>query len=115
MKKTMMEEFSTKSRLTATLLAAFLGVFGIHRMYLDRTKTAIVMLALGIAGCSIFGIYFSVMSYRIDLSAYYIDFDMMPISAIVTFIVVGAWAFVDFVFTVTGRMRDSEGRLINKW
>jgi len=113
----MMEEVSVKSRLTTTLLTAFLGVFGIHRMYLDRTKTAIAMLTLGIAGCSIFGIYFSVMSYRIDLSAYYIDFDMdmLPISASVIFIVVGAWAFVDFIFAVTGHMRDSKGRLINKW
>jgi TM2 domain-containing membrane protein YozV len=111
----MMEEVSAKSRLTTTLLAAFLGVFGIHRMYLDRTKTAIVMLTLGIAGCSIFGIYFSVMSYRIDLSAYYIDFDMLPISASVTFIVVGAWAFVDFIFAVTGRMKDRDNRPIKKW
>jgi TM2 domain-containing membrane protein YozV len=111
----MMEEVSAKSRLTTTLLAAFLGVFGIHRMYLDRARTAIAMLALGIAGCSIFGIYFSVMSYRIDLSAYYIDFDMLPISAIVTFIVVGTWAFVDFIFAVTGRMRDRDNRPIKKW
>ncbi len=111
-----MEEVSAKSRLTTTLLAAFLGVFGIHRMYLDRTRTAIVMLILGIAGCSIFGIYFSVISYyRIDLSAYYIDFDMLPISAIVTFIVVGAWAFVDFIFAVTGRMKDGDNRPIKKW
>ena len=110
-----MEEVSAKSRLTTTLLAAFLGVFGIHRMYLDRTRTAIVMLTLGIAGCSIFGIYFSVMSYRIDLSAYYIDFDMLPISAIVTFIVVGAWAFVDFILAVTGRMKDRDNRPIKKW
>ena len=111
----MMEEVSAKSRLTTTLLAAFLGVFGIHRMYLDRTRTAIVMLILGIAGCSIFGIYFSVTSHRIDLSAYYIDFDMLPISAIVTFIVVGAWAFVDFIFAVTGRMKDRDNRPIKKW
>ena len=110
-----MEEVSAKSRLTTTLLAAFLGVFGIHRMYLDRTRTAIAMLALGIAGCSIFGIYFSVTSYRIDLSAYYIDFDMLPISAIVTFIVVGAWAFVDFIFAVTGHMRDRDNRPIKRW
>ena len=113
-----MEEVSAKSRLTTTLLAAFLGVFGIHRMYLDRTRTAIVMLILGIAGCSIFGIYFSVISYyRIDLSAYHIDFDMdmLPISAIVTFIVVGAWAFVDFIFAVTGHMRDRDNRPIKRW
>ena len=111
-----MEEVSAKSRLTTTLLAAFLGVFGIHRMYLDRTRTAIVMLILGIAGCSIFGIYFSVISYyRIDLSAYHIDFDMLPISAIVTFIVVGAWAFVDFIFAVTGHMKDRDNRPIKKW
>ena len=113
----MMEEVSAKSRLTTTLLAAFLGVFGIHRMYLDRTRTAIVMLTLGIAGCSIFGIYFSVMSYRIDLSAYHINFDMdmLPISASVTFIVVGTWAFVDFIFAVTGRMKDRDNRPIKKW
>ena len=112
-----MEEVSAKSRLTTTLLAALLGVFGIHRMYLDRTKTAVVMLALGIAGCSMFGIYFSVMSYRIDLSAYHIDFDMdmLPISASVTFIVVGAWAFVDFIFAITGHMRDRDNRLIKRW
>ena len=118
MKHTIMEEVSTKSRLTTTLLAAFLSVFGIHRMYLDRAKTAIAMLALGISGCSILGIYFSVISYhRIDLSAYYIDFDMdmLPISAIVIFIVVGAWALVDFVFAVTGRMKDRDNRPIKKW
>ena len=110
-----MEEVSPKSRLTTTLLAAFLGVFGAHRMYLDKNKTAIVMLALGIAGSSILGIYFSVIRYHLDLRAYYIDFDILPILAIIIFIVVGIWAFVDFIITVSGRMRDKDNRPIKTW
>jgi len=36
-----MEEISSKSRLTATLLAVFLGVFGAHRIYLEKTLSAV--------------------------------------------------------------------------
>jgi TM2 domain-containing membrane protein YozV len=44
-----MEEISSKSRLTTTLLAVFLGVFGIHRLYLEKTVTAVVMLTMGVS------------------------------------------------------------------
>lgn len=35
---------SPKSRLVAALLAWFVGVFGIHRFYIGKTGTAVLML-----------------------------------------------------------------------
>jgi len=40
----MMEDISPKSRLATTLFALFLGEFGIHRFYLGKIGTAILML-----------------------------------------------------------------------
>ena len=87
-------DISPKSRLAATLLTWFLGIFGAHRFYVGKTGTAVVMLLLGIVGWAtiwIFGFGF------------------------IFFIAVGIWAFVDFIFAVTGHMRDKEGKLIQKW
>jgi len=39
-----MQEISPKSRLATTLLAFFLGEFGVHRFYLGKIGTAIAML-----------------------------------------------------------------------
>ena len=89
-----MEGVSNKSRLTTTLLAWFLGIFGAHRFYIGKTGTAVVMILLGVVGWAtvwVFGF------------------------GLVLLIAVGIWAFVDFIIAVTGNMRDTEGRLIQKW
>jgi len=39
-----MEEISPKSRLAVTLLAFFLGCLGIHRFYLGKIGTGVIML-----------------------------------------------------------------------
>ena len=39
-----MEEISPKSRLAVTLLAFFLGCLGIHRFYLGKIVTGVIML-----------------------------------------------------------------------
>ncbi len=47
---------SPKSRLTTTVLAAILGVFGAHRFYVGRTKSAILM-PLTIGGLGLWYLY----------------------------------------------------------
>jgi TM2 domain-containing membrane protein YozV len=86
-------DISTKSRLATTLLAWFLGIFGAHRFYIGKTETAVVMLVLGIAGLATVWVF----------------------AGIPILIAVEIWAFVDFIFAVTGNMRDKEGKLIKKW
>jgi len=42
--ETRMEEISSKSRLAVTLFAFFLGCLGIHRFYLGKIGTGVIML-----------------------------------------------------------------------
>jgi TM2 domain-containing membrane protein YozV len=86
-------DISPKSRLAATLLAFFLGEFGAHRFYVGKTGTAVVMLLLCIVGLATVWFFIGYLFL----------------------VAVGIWAFVDFIFAVVGRMRDKEGRLIQKW
>ena len=74
----LMEEpdVSPKSRLATSLLAWSLGWLGVHRFYLGKIRTGILML-LTLGG-------------------------------------LGIWTIADFVFAVSGLMRDKEGRLIRK-
>jgi TM2 domain-containing membrane protein YozV len=86
-------DISPRSRLAATLLAWFLGIFGAHRFYAGETETAVVMLVLGIVGFATLWVFVGT----------------------VILIAVGIWAFIDFIIAVTGNMRDREGKLIQKW
>jgi len=84
---------SPKSRLAATLLAFFLGEFGAHRFYTGKIGTAVVMLVLAIIGIAT--VWFLV--------------------GIAFLVAVGIWALVDFIFAVSGNMKDSQGRPITNW
>lgn len=87
-------EVSPKSRFITALLAFFLGVFGVHRFYIGRNKSALVMLVLGFLGCStvvLFGMGLFILS------------------------VVEVWVFIDIVVVLVGAMKDGEGRVIKKW
>jgi TM2 domain-containing membrane protein YozV len=84
---------SPKSRLATTLLAWFLGEFGAHRFYIGKTGTAVVMLVLGLIGWAT--VWFLV--------------------GIPFLVIVGIWSLIDFILAVAGKMRDSNGLLIEKW
>jgi len=99
------EAISPKSRLATTLFAfSLVGVFGAHRFYIGKTRTAIVMLLLGIAGLATLVL---AIAWPLDAKWFFVG--------IAFIIAVGIWAFVDFIFAVTGRMKDDEGRLIQQW
>ena len=72
---------SSKSRLVTTLLcilpAWLVGVAGIHRFYLGKIGTGILML--------------------------------------ITLGGLGIWTLIDFIFAVSGNMKDKQGNLIKKW
>lgn len=93
-------DISPKSRRATVLFAFFLGVFGAHRFYIGRIRTAIVMLLLSIAGWGESILRFA--GYGFFVAVWFI-------------IAVGTWAFIDFIVAVTGNMIDKEGRLIKKW
>ena len=84
---------SPKSRIATTLFAWFLGIFGAHRFYIGKTETAVAMLVLGLIGFATLWLFVGE----------------------IFLIIVGIWAFVDFIIAVTGNMRDREGKLIQKW
>ena len=95
-----MDENSPKSRLTVTLLAAFLGIFGIHRLYLEKTVTAVVMLTLGVSG---------LLTFWALVQGFGDERGFIPLIA------VGIWAFFDFIFAVIGKMKDKDGKIIKRW
>jgi len=90
-----MEEVSPKSRRATVLLALFLGIFGTHRFYIGKTRTAIVMLILSI-------LYLTTVRF-------------WGIVMVIPLAVVGLWALIDFIFAVSGIMEDKEGKLIKNW
>jgi hypothetical protein len=114
-----MEEISPKLRLTTVLLTIFLGVFGIHRLYLEKFRTGGVMLALGIAGFSILGTAFGVSfnSVEIQLPVTLAEIDLIEssmASAIIIFITLGIWSLVDLIITLSGNMKDREGKPVKQ-
>ena len=90
-----MKEISSRSRLATVLLALFLGIFGVHRFYIGKTRTAIVMLILSIL--------------------YIVTVRLWGIIMVISLAVAGLWAFIDFIFAVFGIMKDREGRPIKHW
>ena len=93
-----MAEISPKSRLATVLLALPLplGIFGAHRFYIGKNRTAIVMLILSI-------FYFAAVRFLETTTTF------IPIA------IAGLWALIDFIFAVSGIMKDREGRLIKNW
>ena len=89
-----MEEISDKSRLAVVLLAWFLGTFGLHRFYLGKTGTGLVILILGIIGWS---------------TTWMLGFGYLFLVA------AGIWVTIDFIMALLGVMKDKDDRPIKKW
>lgn len=90
-------DVSPKSRLATSLLCALpaflVGLHGIHRLYVGKIGTGVAMLLLCILGWAT--VWFLV--------------------GLVFLIPVYIWTIIDFVFAVSGSMRDKDSKLIKNW
>ena len=84
---------SSRSRLVASLLVVLLGAIGMHRLYLGKTETALSMLILVVP---------SALALWYPLGWLFLT-------------VLAAWVTVDAFLLFSGRMQDSEGRLVRNW
>ena len=80
--------YSNKSKLVALLLVLFLGGLGLHRIYIGRKQSGLLMLGLTILGTitTAFGV-----------------------GEFILFIV-SAWCFVDLITLCIGKLTDAQGR-----
>ncbi len=81
------------SKVTAAILAWFLGLFGIHRLYIGRTWSGVFLLIIGGTGLVL---TIAAMSW----------FSIMLMT------IAGIWAIVDFITIVCGSMEDGKGGLV---
>lgn len=116
-------DISPKSRLAATLLAFFLGIFGAHRFYLGKNGSAAGMLVMTIISFiiiarttgSLLGLWLG-LGLQPNLGLMNLGaLGIALIIALVLLFAVGLWAFIDFIVAVSGHMKDGKGRRVKKW
>ena len=90
------EGTSTKSRLRVFLAALFLGAVGLHRFYVRKWGTAVVMVI--VTGLAVWGL----VAYGTDVG--------LPLLA-----VVGSWAVADSLVALAGIADDRGGKPIKSW
>lgn len=120
-------EVSEKSRTKLILFSGFLGIFGIDRFYAKRTGSGIVKLFLGLPiTISLLHIivlpFFSNMLESIFMSLSYLfalthldSFILSILIAIIPNLPIMIFSIVDFVLCASGKMKDSDNKLIIRW
>ncbi len=78
---------SSKSKVTAALLAFFLGQLGIHRFYLGRVGTGVLQIILAIVG------YATIV----------VGVGVFVLWAL------GIWILIDFIMILVGKFKDKNG------
>jgi uncharacterized Tic20 family protein len=72
---------------------------------------ATLMLLLGIFGIVSYVLTLAILSH----SGFPIWVGIVILVGLISLLAVAIWALVDFIFVVSGRMKDKEGEPIKKW
>jgi hypothetical protein len=107
---------SPKSWVATALLAlpCLLGPFGAHRFYAGKTRTALIMLGIGLTGLVCIGM--GVLTAALDLDspwgisvpfliAFLVNFLFLPLIV---------WATVDLIVVLTDNFKDGQGLTIKR-
>ncbi|MGL4525286.1 MAG: NINE protein [Spirochaetia bacterium] len=124
---------STKSRLVSLLLCLFFGSFGLHRAYVKRTKSALLM-----AGLAFISFFSCIKSFKpIDLSSasgfdsgweYFGELSLengkiftntqniKPLASVFFInMILQGWKLFDLIMILFGQFRDIRRRLVLRW
>ena len=93
-----------KSKITAALLAIFLGNLGIHSFYMGQTKKGFIQLGLTVVGIALYVI--GIVDYVTGLGE---TFPTLALVGLILLLGVSIWALVDFVRILTGGLEPEEG------
>ena len=88
-------QVSPKSRLVTLLLAFFVGHLGVHRYYVRKVRSGVILSALSVLGYLLMGIG--------------LPWGLVLVAG------AGIAGFVDFVFVCLGIFRDNDARPITNW
>ncbi len=99
------EQVSDKERVIVLLLSWFLGMLGIHRFYVKRKKSAIVMFVLFVAVVGKFIVFLWNPADMIYVLVVLIPF----------YLVLLIWSGADTVCILIGEFKDGDGLKIKKW
>lgn len=125
---------SDKSRTKLVLYSAFLGIFGIDRLYAKKTASGIVKLLIGsyttiltiISLISALIVSLNIDSVHADSSFFlandFLNFfdpseSFLPLIflVLIPYLAIIIFSITDFVICTLGKMKDSEEKLIKKW
>jgi len=106
-------EISPASRVVALLLCWFLGIVGVHRFYLGKWLSGLLMMALFGSSVGVFIYYVLTAGPGADGSPPEAFASMRWLMG--CFYLVCAWAFIDLMLIISGNFRDGKGRKVFKW
>ena len=85
---------SSKSRLAIILMAAVMGLIGVHRFYLGRTNAGILTLAIFLGGLALYWI--------------------LPV-IVIAWGFLSVWAIYDIAMIARGSVTDVDGLPVVRW
>jgi len=115
------ENTSKKSRTVASILCFLLGFIGVHRFYVGKVGTGILMMLWFLFLYTIAPVIFGIMFLAGAASAMTGDSGGVGtaatgLSAMVYIIPVSVlWWLIDFIFVLAGKFKDSKKLEIRKW